>query len=588
MVAGLVGGPPLYYLHYHGYPLAGPEVLAPAVVGLLGAVLIGGVINRASRPTRIVAFALLLTVFADLQFSAAVDLSFKLVPVVMLAVVWLLEPHFEKIAGPALAVFYLASLPMHSSTRPSHVDFTAVHGDTLLPPVLYVILDEHIGDAGWPAEFASTRNMQRRVRQFYLDRDFRLFGAAYSEYGYTRFSIPATLNWTVADPRRADSVLVPGRRYRLTTDELFGRLSSEGYRIRVYQSSYLDFCDARAYRIRSCDTYPANGVRGISLLGIPWWEKLVLVATFYLEHDSHLYGRGREFYSRLTSGRRLPPWPEYRAWFSFPSAMRAADRLRADLQADDPRGTLYFAHLLAPHHSLLVNGACRFWGLNALAGMSMSDEAARAPAVRAQQYDRYSAQVGCLYEHLRGLFSVIDSGPARREFVVIVHGDHGSRIALHDLTAPNLLRLQRSDVEDGLSTLFAVRAPAIAPGYDARRLALGSLVRRLVETRFCAVDLAKPRHPTVNLWAGPGLPFDQVPLADSGLALAGLPGAQAPSENPGPGGWPRAPGGRRLHPRGARSGSNGEVMVHAALPGGVPDLHHERPERHRPSGAEGQ
>ena len=47
-----------------------------------------------------------------------------------------------------------------------------------------------------------------------------------------------------------------------------------------------------------------------------------------------------------------------------------------------------------------------------------------------------------------------------------MHGDHGSRITVTDPRDENRDRLTAEDLVDGFSTLFAVKAPRHAPGYD--------------------------------------------------------------------------------------------------------------------------
>ena len=520
-VALLVAGPPLDYLRYHHYPLLSPEVLLPGALWLVCAIGIGSLLNRASRPVRILAFTILLLVFIDWQFSNRVDLPYRLLVVAVLVTVWLLERRMETIVAVATAAFYLASLPSSSPIRASRMDFPEVRGDTSLPAVLYLILDEHIGVEGWPEELAGTREMQQRVRQFYLGEGFRLFGKAYSEYAETDASIPAVLNWPIEEPYRDVAEVVSGESYALKANAFFEKLSAKGYRIRVYQSTYLDYCDERGVAIRSCDTWPANSIRNLSLDPMPLWDKARLVGLYFLQHNSHVYVRLRDVLLRLLV-RQNPgvtgqlPWWSARIYKSvFPGAMQLLAHLQNDLRADDPRGTLYFAHLLSPHHPYEVDAACRsqtrptFW---------LDLPATNTPAERAWRYGLYAGQTECLYRHLTALFQMIDSIPALRHMVVIVHGDHGSRIVLHYPLKRLLASMQPSDFTDGFSALFAIRAPGIPAGYDRQFAPINDLVGHALASGFTRIDVPDTGRHFVKLDSGFDVPFLMVRLSDTSLA----------------------------------------------------------------------
>jgi hypothetical protein len=76
--------------------------------------------------------------------------------------------------------------------------------------------------------------------------------------------------------------------------------------------------------------------------------------------------------------------------------------------------------------------------------------------------------------------------------IVIVQGDHGSRIADVDPRADNLGRFSDDDMIAGFSTLHAVRAPGVAVGYDRRALPTALLLRELVESNFRNANPATP------------------------------------------------------------------------------------------------
>ncbi len=366
--------------------------------------------------------------------------------------------------------------------------------------------------------------MRDQLRQFYLGEGFRLFGRAYSKYVNTEASIPAFLNWPVADPHTVRDEPIPDQRYVIKSNDVFRKLSAAGYRIRVYQTTYMDFCDPRAYAIRSCETRPGNSVRNLSLHHLPLWQQMRIVGLYYLEYDSHFYRLLRGLYQHVAGLH--PAWPQWTARIRHseaPAALELLDRLQADLRTDDPRGTLYFAHVLIPHNPYEFDAACR-----SLSHPNLWVEISRTntPAERALKYDLYAGQVGCLYRHLAGLLQTVDSMPLGRQMVVIFQGDHGSRI-VSLYPEPGALNLDPQNVADAFSALFAIRAPGIAPGYDREFVPIDELVGYALASGFTSVAAPEPEPHVVRIENDPN--WITVRLNDTTFAIAG-PGDRAPAQ----------------------------------------------------------
>jgi hypothetical protein len=65
----------------------------------------------------------------------------------------------------------------------------------------------------------------------------------------------------------------------------------------------------------------------------------------------------------------------------------------------------------------------------------------------------------------------------RDDAIVLVHGDHGSRISIGVPRSP-------SDAMDSYSTLFAIRSRGVSPGLDARSSSMACLLSELAAVRF--------------------------------------------------------------------------------------------------------
>jgi hypothetical protein len=61
-----------------------------------------------------------------------------------------------------------------------------------------------------------------------------------------------------------------------------------------------------------------------------------------------------------------------------------------------------------------------------------------------------------------------------RDAVIIIHGDHGSRISSGD----TLEDYSQRDFVDNYATFFAVRSPAVQPGVDCEFVSLPEVFRR--------------------------------------------------------------------------------------------------------------
>jgi len=78
-------------------------------------------------------------------------------------------------------------------------------------------------------------------------------------------------------------------------------------------------------------------------------------------------------------------------------------------------------------------------------------------ASREERYIAYMAQIRCTNVLLDRLFDAIRESGQWERCIVVIHGDHGSRIVRRRLTEENLQRLTEDDYRDAYSTFFAVK-----------------------------------------------------------------------------------------------------------------------------------
>ena len=77
-------------------------------------------------------------------------------------------------------------------------------------------------------------------------------------------------------------------------------------------------------------------------------------------------------------------------------------------------------------------------------------------------------------QQLKGLFDALKVAGVFEEATIIVHGDHGSRASVRGSEAEHPAPV------DLFSTLFAVKAPQVVPGYDEQMSPLQDLLASAV------------------------------------------------------------------------------------------------------------
>ncbi len=495
-------------LRFHGYPLWRPEALLSAAVLVLAGLAVSGGAGLRPATLRPAALALLVVLFVDMQFGldrlappvpwlgrAAIPvfgIAMALATVAVMGLAWLLRRHLGVILATIFGVALLATIVLPGKTVPSGmVRDQGAAPDPGLPPVLHLVLDGHMGPAGLPPDLPGAAELRRDLEDFYRRRGFTLYGRAFSRFSATQQSLPSLLNGTV-DPRIGTFLDTSAGGRLLTENAWFRRLADRGYRIRVYQSDYLDFCGADA---DSCYVYPADGLRVLvdTELGVGARVRTVLRRvvgrSLTYRFATALY-RGMLRPAFADAGVALPKGQWKQPALAPIGALEALDRLAADLAAG-ARGQAFFAHLIIPHDAFVVDRDCRLKG-DPATWLSHRENVERAalintPAGRTERYHWYFEQVRCTMRRLDALFGALEATGDFADATVIVHGDHGSLISLIQPSAAYVGLLSDRDLVDTFSTLFALRRPA-ATGDAARQRPVQDLFAELMLDRPVETD----------------------------------------------------------------------------------------------------
>jgi hypothetical protein len=466
------------FLSTERYPILTPEV-AVVVSAFACAALLAGMLYSAAGPTLRFLFQAL---FALLTF----DLNFDgwVVPAGTAATLIIARSNVMAFLGIAAFVVILTELPFASYGRGNQSSAPApvVAGDASLPPLLHIILDEHIGAEGLVGDDAALE-MRDRLRAFYRDNGFMLFGGAFSEYLHTINSIPTLLNFGEQQPWSAET---SKERATVQHNQYFDLLKKEGYAVSVYQAYYVEYC--RHPAVVACKTSPPTSLLSLDTDRVATSDKAALIGK-ELARLSGFVSLANEAIYQLTGiglhlrGSTLPQ--------GFP-ALETLETLAADVRQAPP-GSAFFVHVLFPHYPYLVERDCSSkprsdWLLRG-----------RAPGALHSLNERrvaYYEQLSCLLLVLQRIYDA-----AGTRFIVVVHGDHGSRIGRIDPTIEDRGRFGPNDLISGFSTLYAIRAPSIPVGYDRRALPINLLFREFVTSGFqgAAPTIAPDFAPSVIL-----------------------------------------------------------------------------------------
>jgi hypothetical protein len=480
-----IATPFLVFLKHHGYGiLRGEALLCLAGAAVVSALL--SIIARRWPVCRPFLLAGVIAFFFDVQFDEAwrprhLALMFPVLSLLL----WYTRAHAPQVLMAVGATMFVSTLVLPADRQQSPQREEAVQRSGNLPFTLHIILDEHIGVEGLPPD-ADSQELARDLRAFFHKNEFMLFGGAYSSYFNTVRSLSHQFNF--ADGTHNPDLYeksTAGFTWRLTRNQHLSELIRKGYAVRVYQSNHVNVCGDAALPL-VCDTYNYTGISALMTAPLSVVEKAFVLASIfvtrtapYQEFTKHYVSASRRLLGR---GIVLPVWNGLEQ--SVGPLITAATMATVKERLAAARPDQYvLAHLLIPHSPYVYDAECNIlppwqWlGRSAPAGFSNTDDG------RKVRYRMYVAQARCTTEKLQELLDAIPL-EVSREAVVILQGDHGSRITTAEPSASSFGQLTARDYIDGYSTLFAVRAPGLPSTYDTRALPTACLFKVLVESGF--------------------------------------------------------------------------------------------------------
>jgi hypothetical protein len=224
----------------------------------------------------------------------------------------------------------------------------------------------------------------------------------------------------------------------------------------------MDFCRVPRVVYATCVTYSVHRLGSVHDTDLATVERAEFILYALLGTSG--YRKSLELhYGQMRDAARWLPLPEWRhadARLGPIPVLPVFQRLERDLRSAS-RGSVFFAHLMVPHYPYVLDESCRVraqtedW-LNRSEGRDAVVQ--NTDATRRQRYIAYYAQIRCQQERLLALFNAMKQAGVWDDAIVVIHGDHGSRIVRRLPEIENANRMMPEDYRDAFSTLFAVRS----------------------------------------------------------------------------------------------------------------------------------
>jgi hypothetical protein len=463
-----------FFLYTQGYSLLFRESqLLFGCVAIIG-IVCGLLREICTQRWRSVFDAIWLTVLFSFFPIPGQGLSLILIFCAVLFLSAVLAEHFMTIIAWTAAAFCIAmaftplrieAAPVLVHPVPVQITVPILHPQ--LPPVVHLILDEHEGMIG-----LSTQTMSV-IKALAKQHGLTLYPNAYSRYSTTLNSIPNLVNFSeiaIQDGYVLNQGHDPHLGGSLQKNRYFSELTKAGYQIHVYQPAYLDYCHSDV-QVKSCRTYPALFANVVATSSLPLMNKFNFLIARGLFSSSLVKSMSELYFTTLRPYWLQTGWaePTWLMQLHRTTALTSLSVLHGVAQdiAHSPRGSVYFFHMMLPHSPYVYTSDCQLkphsndWDINIDAPPILNTKA----SVQRRTAD-YEQQVQCVAKQVGQFLTGLEQNPQTRDAIILIHGDHGSRIVYQSPDVGNRSHITAFDQVNAFATLFAVKAPGhgeIAP-----------------------------------------------------------------------------------------------------------------------------
>lgn len=490
----LLLAPCIYFVKFMHLPLMHIEFLYFLLTVLAGGILIAATLWRATwvRLTLLLPLWVVFSVSFLPQFQSLWALKFTWLTLVIATL--LLGQNILSVLVCVLSIFCCALFfyPVGQQFEKITVSKQATSSKQNLPPIIDIIFDEHAGINNLAAQPNQEIALKNMIKQFYLNYGFTLYTHAYSRYSRTYDAIPNLLNFT-ASPQD-DFYFKQKSQQILEENKTFNLLSQQGYKLRIYQSNYINFCRTSHVNYSYCYTYPDFSFAYFYQVPMNHYQRYAFILKSYL-YTSGLFQElmyGYSYFLQPAAAAIHLPLPNWR-WnqneMSTLMALFPISQLQNDVLQHAHDGSAFFAHILIPHSPYIYNAKCEpnFYPMTWLINYDYGP-LGNTTTRRALRYKLYDQQMFCLYKQLKPMFDAWQQAGILKTAIIVIQGDHGARLPEIDPIIENKTKIRQQDKLDAYPTLFAIKEPKQSAGVDDQWLPItylfGKTMRQITQQNF--------------------------------------------------------------------------------------------------------
>lgn len=370
------------------------------------------------------------------------------------------------------------------NVKENKVAFAANQDDAKNENVVYLVLSDHAGYAyaleKWQPKSVGNPSADKSpyfINDFYQANKFTFFPHAYSRFQDKYRSVAAVMN--PSQDKIGNEMFSRGTssyytasdeaRVTLTKNEVFKKLKDAGYKLNVYQSYPINYCDgAEGKRIDRCVTYPAP-MGALYNADLSLFSKVLLLTGHWM--DSFPPGRSFINYVRnklLAYKVKVNDFPfvgnPYARSLSVGQEQMLL-RLREDVKNAKGKN-VFFAHVSLPGEPYVYDRFCRLKKDPQLWRLNKAYEGVVEPKEEERRWDAYNQQLFCTYAQINATLKDWEASGDLKHTKIIIQGDKGAGIMP---SAKDLLLTAKVDqalerVKRNSSTVFAVYTPNTKKG----------------------------------------------------------------------------------------------------------------------------
>ena len=437
---------PLFsFLWRRDYPVFSLEVMWLLGIVFVTALCVGLLCSRVSPAIANLVTALALFLVFVLQLNPS--LSGLVAGLIAIGGVLLVFKQRLRRVGVYILAAILLGAWLDSRLEP-HLDRPVENAgkvDQSLAPVVHILLDGFIGLAGLP-DYPASKIIRKKMLTFFEANDFELYTHAYSRFARTGESVYSAMNFGHTFDLSFGLQKLSGEQHVLQENAVFSVMESLGYRLNIYQTGHIDMCRSNPTSLDRCWQHDQPNIRSVLNTGDVRVRFYALLKT--LLSQSRVAARlikNAEWNTRLEVANYDP------ALF---------DVLSKELDAR-PGGNYFYAHALIPHGPYIYQPGCTVSYDHT--SLLTSARTMGEPPLQGDIYEvrtgLYFGQLDCALDTLQSLFTEMKGRGTYDDAVIILHGDHGSRISPYAYLSEHRQDLSAADYRAGFSTLFAVKYP---------------------------------------------------------------------------------------------------------------------------------